>query len=113
MLANKNQMIHREIGILERQGLTTSDAQSVIEARELARVQIFKGLANHAWYGKQFKKLTQEDVDAALSFIKDRGFLRSNDFETEVNRMFIDNYKTKNWKLVMELLSATNTQAGV
>lgn len=74
------------------------------------RIEIFNELKNHAWLGKQYKKLTKNDIKLATVFIKEKNHLSKNDFELAVNRMFLDNSnKPKNWKIISELLCCTNT----
>lgn len=72
------------------------------------RIDQFKNLANHAYYGKSIKKLKSVDFDIIYQFISENDHFNKNDFASAVNRMFINREKPKNFTLIMELLDVTN-----
>ena len=72
------------------------------------RIDEFKKLSSHAYYGKSIKKLKAIDFGIIYQFISENDHLDKNDFASAVNRMFINNEKPKNFTMIMELLDVTN-----
>lgn len=68
------------------------------------RLEHFKTLKTHAWYSKLFKKLNTNDIEFCESFLKDRGEMSVNEFEMEVNRLFLTGDKPKRHLEINELL---------
>lgn len=62
-------------------------------------------LFEHAWYGKRMNKFTPDELTLIANFINERSLKERNDFVFDVNRYFINKVKTKNWSLVMEILT--------
>lgn len=63
---------------------------------------------------KDFKKLKKDEMELSLRFIEENSHLDRNDFEFKLNRLFLDkeNNKPKNWKIILQLLSMTNSRRG-
>lgn len=76
------------------------------------RLTAFHGYESHAWLGRLYKKLTADDLNLCIDFINQNWELDKNDFEKKVNRLFLDKEKTKNWKLITELLICANSASG-
>lgn len=74
----------------------------------MSRHDRFLDLKKHPWLGRSFAKLTGDDVNACLSFIKDNDGLSRPLFEMAVNRMFLDKAKPRSWKYILELLTVCN-----
>lgn len=74
----------------------------------MKRLEAFRSLEQHPWSSRIFKKLKENDVNFCISFIEKNNGLNKLDFEYAVNRIFIDKEKTKNWKIISEILISTN-----
>lgn len=66
------------------------------------------------YHGKRLiAKLTFKEVNFALTFIMQKAHLSPGDFESAVNRTFVDDPELRflmpNWAVIMELLSMANT----
>ncbi len=71
----------------------------------MTRLEKFNNLKNHAWYAKHFKKLTNEEIAVAHTFIQTMSDKNRNEFVHTVNRFYLTNKQTKNWSIVSELLT--------
>lgn len=60
-------------------------------------------------YNKLAKRLTEGEFDHLVTFIEDHEELGHLEFEYQVNRMFLDKAKPKNWAIIQELLVITNS----
>lgn len=76
------------------------------------RYQKFKDLSTHGWYKKLVIKLADDDVAAISSFCEANRFASPMVFEERANRYFLSAPKTKNWKIVLEVLSVISTEKG-
>lgn len=56
----------------------------------MERLDRFTGLKDDPWYGKQYKKLRKADVEFCHAFIAANNALAKDDFESAVNRIFMD-----------------------
>ena len=73
------------------------------------RLEEFEALADHPWLGRIFKRLTQSDLRLAREFILCHEDKSVGEFELLMNRMFLDQKeKTKNYRIIQELLSCSN-----
>lgn len=75
----------------------------------MKRLIRFNELFNHAWHGKNVKKLNKIDLIFITNFIETNNDLSKNDFEMAVNRIFINKERPKNWCIILELLSCINS----
>lgn len=76
---------------------------------------LFLGMGNHPleMISRNFKKLKKDEMELSLKFIEENSHLDRNDFEYKLNRLFMDNRNPpKNWKIILELLSMTNSKRG-
>lgn len=70
----------------------------------------FESLKEHAWHGRVFGKLTEDEVRRARAFLDANEALSKGDFELAVNRMFLDDPKRpKYWAIISELLLCSNS----
>ena len=72
------------------------------------RLENFRALAGHAWYGRIFTKLSAAHLALCEGFIKRNDHLSAAEWELAVNRMFLDAQKPKHWKEIVELLASSN-----
>ena len=71
----------------------------------------YENLERDAYYSKITKKLNETDKSFILVYLSSNKHLDKNAFEYKANRIFIDlENKTKNWKIIMELLSVLNSK---
>lgn len=56
----------------------------------MERIAKFDALASDPWYGRQFKKLRKADIDFCHGFIVANTQLSKDEFESAVNRIFMD-----------------------
>ena len=76
----------------------------------MGRLAIFHAYKNHAWLCKSFNKLKADDLAFCEQFINDNDLLDKKKFDALVNRLFMDDkIKPKNWKIISELLSCSNS----
>jgi len=68
------------------------------------RLNKFNSLKNHAYLGKIYSRLSINELSICHSFIELNNNLTVGDFESKINRMFLDKDKPKNWTIVQELL---------
>jgi len=68
------------------------------------RLRHFEKLKTHAWYSKLFKKLSAKDISFCESFLKEHEGMSVNDFEMQVNRLFLTGDKPKSHLEINELL---------
>lgn len=74
------------------------------------RVANFEALKTHPWLSRIYARLRGEDVAYARDFLGRHTALAKGDFESAVNRMFMDNpAKPKRWKEIQELLLCANS----
>ncbi len=77
---------------------------------ETIRKLTFLELENHPFYERVFKKLNKAEVMIALDIIHMLKDASRDEFEAQINRVFLDRPdKTRHYKEIVELLSATNT----
>lgn len=70
------------------------------------RHQKVKQLFEHPHYNKLMRKLTGDEMLLIANFINGNQNKERNEFVHATNRMFIDqNYKPKNWAVIMEVLT--------
>lgn len=76
------------------------------------RLRNFNQLKNHIMYQKHFKKLSKIDVEFCEEFLAHSSDLNRDDYANKINRLFLDKTdKPKNWTVIWELLSVSNTEA--
>lgn len=76
----------------------------------MKRLDIFYAYKTHPWLRKSFNKLSSSDIEICVKFIEENDNEGKSSFDQLVNRLFIDNKtKPKNWKIILELLSCTNS----
>lgn len=64
----------------------------------------------HPFLKKGFIKLKKEEIDFCYDFITKNSDTNPDEFEYRLNRFFLDiELKPKNWKIILELLSCSNT----
>lgn len=65
---------------------------------------------NHPYLKKGFLRLSKDEIAFCLNFIKENENSDPDTFEFKINRIFMDKAeKSKNWKIITELLSASNS----
>lgn len=70
----------------------------------------FEALKEHAWQGRIFSKLAEEELRRARAFLDANQDLSKGDFEIAINRMFLDDpKKPKHWAIISELLLCANS----
>lgn len=72
------------------------------------RLLKFEQLSSHAWLGRIYRKLNEQELLLARHFIREHDHLNAHEFSIKVNRMFIDRSKPKHFLEVMELLCCSN-----
>lgn len=77
----------------------------------MTRLEAFESLKDHAWLGRLWARLTPTELMLCRQFINNRMDLSRGDFETELNRMFLDVPKPKHHTRILELLACANTMA--
>lgn len=75
------------------------------------RAEAFQSLKSDSWFSRVFAKTKASDRELCLKFIEENDGLDRADFEFQVNRMFLDKEKPKNWTLIVELLATSNIKA--
>lgn len=76
------------------------------------RLQLFESRCReHLIYRRLAKRIDEAEFDRIVTFIEDNDHLNHEQFEQAVNRMYLNEPKTKHWPIVQELLSMTNTAA--
>lgn len=73
------------------------------------RLEKFHSFSKHAWLQKVYARLKKSDLSLVEGFILEHDHLDKEKFELAVNRMFLEKEKPKNWTLVLELLSNSNS----
>lgn len=74
----------------------------------MKRTDAFKTLENHPFLGKSFKRLSKLERASCLLFLNSNQALSSDEFESAVNRWWLDcSDKPKNWTIMMELVSSS------
>jgi len=74
------------------------------------RLIIFENFKTHPRHSKYIKKLKTTDIDCLRSFILINDHLNKSDFESKLNRFFLDKIdKPKNYKIILDLLSCVNS----
>lgn len=69
----------------------------------------FASLIEHAFYSRLCARLTEGERALIQEFIHNNDLLDKNEFESAINRLFIDKVKPKNWAVILEALSVVNT----
>lgn len=72
------------------------------------RLNKFRSFIDHPWLKKSYKKLNVEELQIAENFITKNATTKKDEFELAVNRMFLNQSKTKHWSIIVELLSCCN-----
>lgn len=74
------------------------------------RINSLEIAINHPFLRKGFEKLKKSEIDFLYDFIKKNMDLNTEEFEKTINRFFLDKQiKPKNWNIISELLSSSNT----
>lgn len=74
------------------------------------RIEAIESAFNHPFLKKGFIKLKKDEIEFCFSFIKENMDIDADKFEFKINRIFLDKeIKPKNWKIITELLSCSNT----
>lgn len=73
------------------------------------RLSTFNELKTHPWLGRVFRRLTQQELELARSFLLTHAGADAGTFEMLVNRMFLDRPKPKHHTIIMELLVCANS----
>jgi predicted nuclease of restriction endonuclease-like RecB superfamily len=74
------------------------------------RINSLEIAINHPFLRKGFQKLKKSDIDFLYNFINENMNLNTEEFEKTINRFFLDKQiKPKNWNIISELLSSSNT----
>jgi len=76
------------------------------------RLNAFYSMKNHAWFGRVFSRLKNEDIELIRATIIKNDHLGAIEFDYAVNRLFMDKGAPnlpKRWKEICELLSAANS----
>jgi hypothetical protein len=73
------------------------------------RLERFQSYKSHPWLKKAFAKLSGEERDLAESFIVAHDEESKAEFEHNLNRMFMDRFKPKNFTVILELLANANS----
>lgn len=74
------------------------------------REAAFEGLREHAWFGRQWRKLRAADLHIARDFLAKHAETEPGPFEEAVHRMFLDAPdKPRNFTLIQELLVCSNS----
>lgn len=73
------------------------------------RLNKFQSFETHPWLKKTYKKLTIVGKVVCENFIKENEHLDKNEFESEVNRMFLETNRPKDFGIILELLSCANS----
>ncbi len=75
-------------------------------------MQAFFELADHAWHGREFKRLKKEERISCVAFIQENDALDVQAFEYAANRWFLDKPdRPKNWTMMWGLVTAANSRA--
>lgn len=75
------------------------------------RREIFNKLDDHPLYKKLKDKLRDSDFVTIEKFLEINGNESNETFEFYLNRFFLDREKPKNWSIISELLSITNSKS--
>jgi hypothetical protein len=76
------------------------------------RLLAFERLSEHPWFNKVYKKLSASERWACRDFIIRNAKADPHEFESAINRWFLDNnQKPKNWTSMMELTGAAAREA--
>ncbi len=75
----------------------------------MSRKNVFISYKDHPWLKRVFKRLSEKDINFAMSFIDRHDSLGKGEFEKAVNRIFIDVERPKHYKEILELLSCSNS----
>lgn len=73
-------------------------------------MELFKTLESDAWFHRLWKRLKPAEIAICEEFIRSHDHLGIGAFEMAVNRMFIDKAKPKNYPIILELLTITNSK---
>lgn len=74
------------------------------------RLEHFRDLRKHAWYGPRIAKLKQPSIDLIEQFIQRHDHLDIGAFEMANNRWWVDRQdRPKNWSMLVELVMISNT----
>lgn len=71
----------------------------------MIRIQQFRALSEHAWYGRLYARLSADEVSLCETFILTHGALSAGDFEMLVARMWLDKPRPRNAGVISELLT--------
>lgn len=77
------------------------------------RTEHFQALKQHPWMHKIYAKLTEAEENFCQDFLRQNREASKGDFETLVNRLFMDQpelrKKYRHWKEISELLTCANS----
>lgn len=80
------------------------------------RLKKFESMRDHAWFGRNFAKLSVKEIAFAQSWIIAHDHLNQDDFQLAANRMGLDDptfrATMKNFERVQELISNSNLKEG-
>ncbi len=71
---------------------------------------IFLDLEEDTMLSRLFKRLSKKDVADTCCFIRGNSHLGCEEFEIEINRLFLDKEKPERWLEITELLSCANSK---
>lgn len=69
----------------------------------------FESYKTHPWLKKSFATLKANELEMARAFLELHSELDCGAFEFQVNRMFLDKDKPRNYRAILELLSCANS----
>ena len=76
----------------------------------MSRLDNFRGLSNHTWYRKQFRRLSLTDLATCERFIADHAALATQEYCSAVLRWGVDvKIESKNYPVMNELLLVAGT----
>jgi hypothetical protein len=78
----------------------------------MKRLDIFRELRNHPFYGRDFKRLSIMDINSCEMFARQYENLNHIEFEYQVQRWLIDcpERRGKTYPIMSDLLLAANTE---
>lgn len=83
--------------------------KNMTPARLGQRKQVFDSYRDHAWLKRIFLRLSKSDLGIAYRFIEANDGLDKGAFELAINRMFLDKERPKNFSIILELLTCSNS----
>jgi len=75
-----------------------------------SRLEHFRDLDRHAWFGRQMAKLKKGQREICEQFIAEHDHLDRGQFEMALNRWWVDRQdRPKNWSSLQELVMISNS----